>query len=61
MKSSMPTDIPSIGIPWLITGLTKLYTGSKMANHLPPVANVVVSNVPGRPIPLFIAGAQLIS
>jgi diacylglycerol O-acyltransferase / wax synthase len=61
MKTGMPTDIPSLGIPWLMTGLTKLYTGSKIANRLPPVANVVVSNVPGPPIPLFMAGAQLSS
>jgi diacylglycerol O-acyltransferase / wax synthase len=61
MKSGMPTDIPSLGIPWLMTGLTKLYTGSKIANRLPPVANVVVSNVPGPPIPLFMAGAQITS
>jgi diacylglycerol O-acyltransferase / wax synthase len=61
MKSGMPTDIPSLGIPWLMTGLTKLYTGSKIANRLPPVANVVVSNVPGPPIPLFMAGAQISS
>jgi diacylglycerol O-acyltransferase / wax synthase len=61
MKTGMPTDIPSLGIPWLMTGLTKLYTGSKIANRLPPVANVVVSNVPGPPIPLFMAGAKLSS
>ncbi len=61
MKSGMPTDIPSLGIPWLMTGLTKLYTATKIANHLPPIANVVVSNVPGPPIALFMAGAQLSS
>jgi diacylglycerol O-acyltransferase / wax synthase len=59
MKTGMPTDIPSLGIPWLMTGLTKLYTGSKLANRLPPVANVVVSNVPGPPIALYMAGAQI--
>jgi diacylglycerol O-acyltransferase / wax synthase len=61
MKTGMPTDIPSLGLPWLMTGLTKIYTGSKIANRLPPVANVVVSNVPGPPIALFMAGAQLSS
>jgi diacylglycerol O-acyltransferase / wax synthase len=61
MKSGMPTDVPSLGIPWLLTGLTQLYTKSKLANHLPPVANVVVSNVLGPPVPLFMAGAAMTS
>jgi diacylglycerol O-acyltransferase / wax synthase len=59
MKTGLPTDMPSLGIPWLMTGLTKLYTGSKLANRLPPVANVVVSNVPGPPLALYMAGAQI--
>ena len=61
MKTGMPTDLPSLGIPWLMTGLTKLYTGSKLANRLPPLANLTVSNVPGPPIPLYMAGAQITS
>jgi diacylglycerol O-acyltransferase / wax synthase len=61
MKSGMPTDVPSLGIPWLLTGLTQLYTKSKLANHLPPIANVVVSNVLGPPVPLFMAGAAMTS
>jgi diacylglycerol O-acyltransferase / wax synthase len=61
MKNGMPTDMPSLGIPWLLTGLTQLYTKSKLANHLPPVANVMVSNVLGPPVPLYMAGAAMTS
>ncbi len=61
MKAGLPTDMPSLGVPWLLTGLTQLYTKSKMANVLPPVANVVVSNVLGPPVPLYMAGAAMTS
>jgi diacylglycerol O-acyltransferase / wax synthase len=61
MKTGMPTDVPSLGIPWLLTGLTKVYSRSGLANALPPIANVVVSNVPGPPVPLYMAGAFMAS
>jgi WS/DGAT/MGAT family acyltransferase len=59
LKSVLPTDFPSLGAPWLMTGLVALLGRSGLANHLPPIANVVVSNVPGPQTPLFVAGARL--
>jgi diacylglycerol O-acyltransferase / wax synthase len=61
MKLGLPTDMPSLGVPWLLTGLTKLYAGSGLANRAPPLAHVVVSNVPGPPIELYMAGARMTS
>jgi len=50
--------LPSFGLPWLFTAAATLY-GSGLAERLPRLANVVVSNVPGPTVPLYIAGARL--
>jgi diacylglycerol O-acyltransferase len=59
VKSIMPTDFPSLGVPWIMSGLVSMYGRSRLADTLPPVANVVVSNVPGPRMPLYLAGARM--
>ena len=59
VKGAMPTDFPSLGVPWLMSGLVSLYGRSRLANRLPPIANVAISNVPGPQFPLYFAGARL--
>ncbi|MES3021439.1 MAG: wax ester/triacylglycerol synthase family O-acyltransferase [Pseudomonadota bacterium] len=59
VKSIMPTDFPSLGVPWLMSGLVAMYGRSRLADRLPPVANVVISNVPGARMPLYLAGARM--
>jgi diacylglycerol O-acyltransferase / wax synthase len=61
LKSLMPTDFPSLGIPWLMQAGAMLYGRAKVAEKLPVVANVVISNVPGPQVPLFLAGAQMLT
>ena len=58
-KSVIPTDFPSIGTPWLLQGLAALYGKTRLAGAIPPIANVVISNVPGPPMPLYAAGARM--
>ena len=58
-KAAIPTDFPSFGAPWLMSGLASMYGRSGLANALPPVANVAVSNVPGAQVPLYVAGALM--
>ena len=58
-KGVMPTDFPSIGAPWLLHGLASLYGRTGLAGALPPIANVVISNVPGPQVPLYAAGARM--
>jgi WS/DGAT/MGAT family acyltransferase len=59
VKGAMPTDFPSLGVPWLMSGLVSLYGRSRLANKLPPIVNVAISNVPGPQFPLYFAGAKL--
>ena len=61
MKSAMPTDFPSLGAPWLLSGIASLFGRSKLANSLPPVANVAISNVPGPTMALYMAGAKMLT
>jgi diacylglycerol O-acyltransferase / wax synthase len=61
VKGAIPTDFPMLGAPWLISSMASLFGRSRAANVLPPLANIVISNVPGSPIPLYFAGARMVS
>ncbi len=58
-KSIIPTDFPTLGVPWLVGALAELYGRSRIASVAPPLANVVISNVPGPPMPLYAAGLRM--
>jgi diacylglycerol O-acyltransferase len=59
IKTAIPMDFPSFGAPWLMSGMASLYGRSRLANVIPPLANVAISNVPGSPVPLYLAGAKV--
>jgi diacylglycerol O-acyltransferase len=61
VKSVLPTDFPSLGLPWLMEAAASLYGKAKVADRIPQVANVVISNVPGPPMALYLAGARMLS
>ena len=61
MKSLMPTDFPSLGVPWLMQSLSNLYAKARVADRLPAIANVTISNVPGPTVPLYMAGAKMLT
>jgi diacylglycerol O-acyltransferase / wax synthase len=58
-KSLIPTDYPSFGAPWLVGGLAQLYARTKLADKIALPVNLVISNVPGPKVPLYLAGARM--
>ncbi len=58
-KNMIPTDFPGLAAPIWASGLSRLWASGRIAERLPPLANVAISNVPGPPIPLYLAGAKL--
>ena len=59
VKSVLPTEFPSLGVPWLMSAAVSLYGRARLADTLPPLANVVISNVPGPRVPMYLAGARM--
>ncbi len=59
LRGVIPTDFPSLGSPWLLSGLASLYGRSRLASRL-RVANVTISNVPGAQVPVYLAGAKML-
>ncbi|HSC62686.1 MAG TPA: wax ester/triacylglycerol synthase family O-acyltransferase [Caldimonas sp.] len=57
-RGVIPTDFPSLGSPWLISGLASLYGRSRIADWL-RVTNVTISNVPGSRVPVYLCGAKM--
>ncbi len=58
-RGVLPTDFPSIALPWVLHGLASLYGRARIADAIPPIANVIISNVPGPQVPLYAAGARM--
>jgi len=59
LKPVLGVDVPITGSPWLMTGLASLLGRSNMASRMPAVGNVLISNVPGPPMPLYVAGGRM--
>ncbi len=57
-RGVIPTDFPSLGSPWLLSGLASLYGRSRIADWL-RITNVTISNVPGSRVPVYLVGARM--
>jgi diacylglycerol O-acyltransferase / wax synthase len=54
------TDWVEFAAPALAARAARLYSNTKIANRMRPIFNLVVSNVPGPPFPLYSAGAKMV-
>ena len=55
------TDLlTNVTVPWVLTHAIEVYARSHLADRLPFLWNVVISNLPGPPVPLYCAGAKLL-
>src|SRR5207253_10912335 len=45
--------------PAVFARASRLYSSMKLADRHRPIHNLVISNVPGPPFPLYVAGARL--
>jgi diacylglycerol O-acyltransferase len=61
IKGAITTNFPLMGSPWIMSGLATLYGRSTLSDRLPAWANVLISNVPGSPISLYLAGARMLN
>jgi diacylglycerol O-acyltransferase len=61
IKDAQPRDFAIFGLPVVMQGAMGLYGRSGLADQLPPSANVVISNVPGPPTALYVAGAKVLT
>ncbi len=48
-------------VPSVATRLTRLITNLRLFDHVAPLFNLIVSNVPGPDFPLYLAGARMVS
>lgn len=59
VKDAAPQDFTIVGAPTLLPGLMQLYGSSRLADMIPQVVNLTISNNMGPPFPLFCAGAPV--
>ena len=55
----MLADWSELTPPKPLAAFMRLYSRFRLADYHPPPQNVVISNVPGPPLPLYVAGARL--
>ncbi|HSE12015.1 MAG TPA: wax ester/triacylglycerol synthase family O-acyltransferase [Rudaea sp.] len=60
VRNFIPTDFPGFAAPIWAPGLSWLWAHSGIVERLPPLANLVVSNVPGPPVTLYMAGSKIV-
>lgn len=59
LKDVLTGDVSFIGAPMIVPALARLFGASHAANWTRPLCNLIISNVPGPPVPLYCAQARV--
>ncbi len=54
-------DLADVVPPGLLSIGVRAYSRLRLVDHLPPIFNLIISNVPGPPFPLYIGGSRLVA
>jgi diacylglycerol O-acyltransferase / wax synthase len=60
-ESEVFTEWAEVIFPAVATRLSRLVTNLRVFDHLAPIFNLIVSNVPGPDFPLYLAGARMVA
>jgi diacylglycerol O-acyltransferase len=60
LGATMMMDWADLAAPVMFSLAARLYTSTRLADRMPAPFNLIVSNVPGPPIPLYFCGARLV-
>ncbi len=60
-ESEVFTEWAEVVFPAVATRLSRLVTNLRVFDHLAPIFNLIVSNVPGPDFPLYLAGARMVA
>ena len=52
--------INNITVPWMAIQLVGFYSSRHLADRVPPMWNLIISNIAGPPVPLYTKGARLL-
>lgn len=61
LGADMLQDWAEVFGPAIFTRASRMYSRMRLADRHPPIHNLVISNVPGPPIPLYMGGARVVS
>lgn len=61
LNAMLPSNPRFLGAPWFARAASRLWEASDAANYLPPLVNVVISNIPGPRTIRYSNGARMLT
>jgi len=61
VSAELLADCADVTFPGLVSLVARLVSSTRLFDKMRPVFNVTISNVPGPPFPLFLAGSRVIN